>query len=206
MRCPRIRRRRPARMRGHALPGLLGQARTRCGVLLEDAVAHQGLAGRRTPSSTFDVSMPHTTAPIGSLIGKTLGRSARSTIDVGLHPGLERSGDASPAGDARAVDRGVPDHVARAHQLGSPALPASLRSNRVACCTEIVARIWAKRSPGVRRSSSTPRPGRMSRSISCWIGGAPKPLRPCRSRAPARSRPPRPRSRRRPRRRARPGG
>ena len=60
---------------------------------------------------------------------------------------------------------------------GRPAFPASLRSKTVACCKEIVARIWANRSPGATRSSSIPKPGRMPRSISCWIGGDPEPTR-----------------------------
>ena len=56
-----------------------------------------------------------------------------------------------------------------------PPLPASLRSNNVACCTEMTARIWAKTSPGASRSSPTPRPGRMPRSMSCCMGGGPTP-------------------------------
>ena len=39
------------------------------------------------------------------------------------------------------------------------------------------ARICANGSPGATRSSSTPRPGRTSRPISCWIGGGPRPAR-----------------------------
>ena len=44
-------------------------------------------------------------------------------------------------------------------RLGTAPLPASLSSNDVACCTEMTARIWAKTSPGVSRSSPTPKPG-----------------------------------------------
>ena len=59
--------------------------------------------------------------------------------------------------------------------FGTPPLPASLRSNTVACCIEIAARICANRSPGATRTSSTARPGRTSLSIRCWIGGDPEP-------------------------------
>ena len=38
--------------------------------------------------SMFDVSMPHTTAPIGSLTGAMLGRSARNTMTSARLPGL----------------------------------------------------------------------------------------------------------------------
>ncbi len=61
-------------------------------------------------------------------------------------------------------------------RLGTPALPASLRSKSVACCSELTARIWAKRSPGPSVSSPIPRPGRIARSISDCSGGAPCPV------------------------------
>ena len=128
--------------------------------------------------STLDVSMPQTTAPIGSLIGKMLGRSVRSTTTSACLPGSSEPVTPPRPATRAPSDGGVADHVPRAHELwAAPALPASLRSNTVACCSEIVARIWANMSPGATRSSSTPSPGRMSRSISSWIGGDPEAAR-----------------------------
>ncbi len=85
--------------------------------------------------STFDVSMPHTTAPIGSLIGKMLGRSVRSTTTSACMPGSRDPVTATEPRHPGAVDGGVADHVARAHQVREHrAFPASLRSKTVACC------------------------------------------------------------------------
>ena len=119
--------------------------------------------------------MPQTTAPIGSLIGKMFGRSARSTRTSACMPtSSEPVTPRSPAATA-------PSLVAKRMTLrvvisfGTPPLPASLRSNTVACCIEIAARICANRSPGATRTSSTARPGRTSLSIRCWIGGDPEP-------------------------------
>ena len=119
--------------------------------------------------------MPHTTAPIGSLIGKTFGRSVRSTTTSACMPGSsEPVVPPNPATRApSAVAKRITSRVLISR--GRPAFPASLRSKTVACCNEIAARICANRSPGATRSSSTPSPGRMSRPISCWIGGGPRP-------------------------------
>ena len=133
----------------------------------------------RPPTNTrsmFEVSMPHTTAPIGSLIGKMLGRSVRSTMTSACHAGLQGPGHADP-GRRRGRPRRSRTGSRRACSSDGGARPCPSACDR---------RPWraAARSspasartcrPGVRRSSSTPSPGRMSWSISCWIGGGPAP-------------------------------
>ena len=103
------------------------------------------------------------------------GRSVRSTTTSACLPASSEP-VTSPTPATRApseVAQRITSRVVMSR--GSEALPVSLRSNTVACCTEIVPRIWANTSPDPISSSSTPRPGRMSRSISSWIGGAPRP-------------------------------
>ena len=74
----------------------------------------------------FDVSMPHTTAPIGSLTGAMLGRSARNTMTSARLPGLnEPVMSASPA-TRRPVDGGVANDVAGAEQVGDATLARQL--------------------------------------------------------------------------------
>ena len=76
--------------------------------------------------STFDVSMPQTTAPIGSLIGKMFGRSARSTRTSACMPtSREPVTPRSPAAHG-AVARCEADDVARGHQLRDAALARQL--------------------------------------------------------------------------------
>ena len=132
--------------------------------------------------------MPHTTAPIGSLIGKTFGRVGAKDDHVGAHARLERPGDPGQPGHPRAVDRGVPDHVPRAHQVRHAALAGQLplehrgvlQRDRRPHLGEHVAR--ARRA----RRRSQARDGCRGRSAA-GSAGDPAAGRPSRSTARARS-------------------
>ena len=200
--------RRPTHETGGRRPPAVGPSvarlRARCDVRLEDAVAHHDTSRRRTPSRRSTCPCPTPTAPIGSLIGKMLGRSVRSTMTSACMPGSSDPVTPTQPGHPGAVDGGEADHVARAHQSRERRpCPASLRSKTVACCSEIVARICANMSPGATRSSSTPEARAGCRGRSAAGSGAIRARPPSRSTARATPRRRTPRSRRRPRRRAR---
>ena len=74
----------------------------------------------------FDVSMPHTTAPIGSLTGAMLGRSVRSTITSARLPGVNEPVMSARPGDPRAIDGRVADDVAGVEQVRDSALAGEL--------------------------------------------------------------------------------
>ena len=168
----------------HALAGGVGQARAR------------STSASRTPSRIsvapaddhpVDVRRVH--APDHRADRVVDGEDVRAVgaehDDVGLHARLERPGDAAEPGDPGAVDGGVADHVARAHQPGEPGLAGELavedrrvlERDRLPHLGEHVA---GRDAFVVDRRA----PGRMSRSMSCWIGGGAEPARHLARRAP----------------------